>query len=223
MRHAQPAQDDLARGHVDDHAAIGLSLPPAADHVRLAQGGDEPRPAAFHGQPVQVTPVLRNDFRDERRPPSRNEAVFATRAAQAGEPRVHQPEMIDAEGHVMNVQIARVVRDPRQVERVVPARLPFEELVSQQRGIGQLDDLMAGRQEHPRAVEVQAHGLGEVAEQQGHLPAVPADHPDLARLVGRQHDRAPSLAQPGREGLRDVAPDRARTPPPGEEAPWGCP
>ena len=208
MGHAQPSQDDLAGGHVDHHAAAGLAVAPAADHVRLAQRGDKPRPAAFHRQPVQVASVLGNDVRDEGRLPSWDEAVIATRGGQAREPGVDQPGMLRAEGHVMNIQVAQEVRNARQIKRVVPARLVFEVVVGQERGIGQLDDLIAGRQEHPLAVDGEAHRLRKIAEQEGHLPAVPADDPDLGRLVGRQHDRAPGAIEPGRERLGDVAPDR---------------
>ncbi len=48
-----PRSTTSSAGTSIDDAAIGLALSPAADPVGLAQGGDEPRPAAFHRQPVE--------------------------------------------------------------------------------------------------------------------------------------------------------------------------
>ncbi len=198
VRHRQAARDHLVGGHVDEDAAVALVLAPALRLVGLAQRGQVARLAALHRQAVEVAAVLRRVVRDEARPPARHEAGFRIQRAQAGEQRVHEPQVaVLVPGHLVDVDRAGDVAAPRQVHRVVARRVL--QALGHRRHVAEFGDLDRRAQRQPLAIGGHAHRPVEGAEVRVDRGAVgPQDH-QLAGLVGAHEQTAAELAQQVRE------------------------
>src|SRR5206468_3095414 len=84
MRHRQPARDGLVAGDVNHTTAGALVVAPPAGRVGFTERGDVSWSAVAQAQAVEMTAVLRSKSRDERRHPTRDEAVNIAARRQAG-------------------------------------------------------------------------------------------------------------------------------------------
>ena len=108
-----------AAGDLDQTASIVLDGAPACGRIRLRQGRDVSGLAVDDGQTVQMTTVLGPQCRHERRPPARRETVMRVQGGQAGEKRVHDPELAPYPGRLVRFDVAGEVRGARQEAGVV--------------------------------------------------------------------------------------------------------
>ena len=86
-------------------------------------------------------------------------------------------------GHLMDLDLARHVRGPRQETCVVvPLRLDMGGDLGR---VPQKPDLARRPHCNPAVPYRHTHGTLEVMERKDDLTTIEADHPELARLVGR--------------------------------------
>ena len=196
MRHRQAASDDLAAGHVDDHAAVArCSRQPSATSLRPTSVTIG-RAAVAHGQAVEVAAVLGGELRDEGRPPQRREAVRRARPRQAGEERVDEdrpPARVDRD--VVDVEVAGGVAHLRHVEPVV-ARLRL----ARAEHVLEAPELVERAHPQRLAVAGQAHAAVEGAlEDRQPAVGLQADQEQLAGLVGGEGEARALLGEPREE------------------------
>ncbi len=166
VRHGQAGGDRFGGGHVEHRSPRGGSRAPPGRGVGGRHHGDECRGSVAQRQPVQVTAVLRGQVRDEPRPPARNEAVPPIDAGQAGEQRVHHPQVGlavvgVAPGNLVAADVAAGDRSARQPTAVVAAsRLDRRR---QLRVVAQEPDLSSAGDGDPVAGDGDAHGLACLA------------------------------------------------------------
>ena len=96
----------------------------------------------------------------------------------------------------MGVQVARVIRRPRQVEGVIASRLRGKIIVRQKGRVRQYPEVVPSGHRESVSAGLQPQRLIELPHQQGHLSAVPADHRHLAGLVRRDRDRTACSRKP---------------------------
>ena len=208
MGHRQPPEHDLASGHVNQTAAVGLAGPPTVLRVTLAQTGHEPRTAILHRQTVQMTPVFGCECRHETRLPARNEIVELAQGAQARKKGIDDPEPIAGPVDLVRANLAGDVASPGEVAGVIkPSRR------DSRRDIGcahQEPHLGKGADHDPVGCDRQAHWLLERVIRE-HEPAVtdPADG-QFSGLIRRDEQRRPQLAQDRYEARALVMSDRPR-------------
>ena len=105
VRHREPGGDRLSQRDVE-HDPAGLALTPAVPAVGPAQGGHVLGPPVDHGEAVEVAAVLRGERGNERRPPTRHEAVVGRRSGKAREARVDRPELVTGAREFVHADVA---------------------------------------------------------------------------------------------------------------------
>jgi hypothetical protein len=193
VRHREVAEDDLARGDVDQAAAFVAPLAPAGRDVGAADRGHVRRTALRHGEPVQVAAVLGREARDERRLPERREAVALGQRGEAGVGGVHEHDAaVRSHGDVVHVEGAGRVRAAGHVEAVEAV----VERAGRQR-VRELPELPARAHPEPLGRREQAHRPVE-APLEEREPAVGL-HPDqeqAVRLVRGEGEAGAGLREP---------------------------
>jgi len=194
VRHGQPAQDDLVALNVHEDPAARLVGPPATGGIGLAQSGHVLGPPRRHRQPVQVAAVLRRQRAEERRTPAGIEAVRDIEGAEAPEPGVDEEQFIPVViGHLVDVDVAGDMDAARQVAGVVLAQ--GLELGRHGGDVAVIPDGISAADGEPGAVRGDPHGFAEAAEMGVEHVTVRAQHDELARLVGGDHETDPELSK----------------------------
>ena len=152
-----------------------------------------PRPALLEDHAIEMAPILGRHRRDEARLPVRQEAQMGMKRAEAGKERVHEPELLSGEGHLVRVDLGRDVGRAGDVATVELARgldpgaragmLCRNQICGP---AADRDAIGGDRQPHRPLVAVQRHEK---------RPFRDPDRGHAARLVGRDQERAADLTQ----------------------------
>ena len=193
MRHGKTGRNNFARRDIHDKAAIGPPVPPAINRVRPADHGDICGLTILAGKAVQVAAILRRLLGNEGRAPDGLKAVrFADCAKAIEQRRTEDGLTIFTDHDVMDIQIARGVRDLRQVNGVIAVlHLPGFKRVFKP---PHLED---GR--HPKRIPVrmQAHAALKRALKHGKTPRrLHTQQEQFARLIRRKSQADPRTRQP---------------------------
>src|SRR5262249_54103499 len=120
MRHREPRCDDAAAWHLQDTSAIATPVAPSVGDVTQAHEGNIPRTGGIDGQPIEMTTVLRREFRQLRRTPYWHETVALAKCGQARKPRIHKnnlPRSIASE--VVDIEVPSGESGARNIQPIV--------------------------------------------------------------------------------------------------------
>ena len=205
VRHAKARADCLAALDIEEEAAAGFVLPPAAGRVRPAEAGHVFHAVADDGHAVQVAAILRRVGGDEIGTPARDEAVLPIKSAEAGEARVHRPDLRADPADLVDADVAAVMAPAREEGGVVRAR--GQELRRDIGLVAEFPDLRPRADGEPAGLRLirDAHRAVEVAEVGVELAALGAQHDEPAGLVGGDEQRDAEFAQDRGEIARVAA------------------
>lgn len=200
MGHRQALGDHFVGGDVDHHAAVAPLVAPAVDDIGGRHRGDVARHTVLHRQTVEVAAVLRRKARDERRPPHRLEGMNRAVGGEAGIFGADEDQPAGGvDAHLVHVEVGNglaAARHIKAVEVLVGALVGTQDIL-------EAPDLREAREQQPLAVADQAHGAHEVAlVQRQRAVGQNADEEELARLIGRESERAVVHCKPLRKPAR---------------------